>query len=81
VARRYNEKRTPHSFNVGDQVLYRKNVVGSKALNVSGKMQLQWSTPCVITRIVNKNNVLLANPDTGVVLCKAHISQLKAYTS
>jgi hypothetical protein len=40
VARRYDEKRTPHSFKVGDQVLYRKNVVSSKALNVSGKMQL-----------------------------------------
>jgi hypothetical protein len=76
VARRYNEKRTPHSFKVGDQVLYRKNVVNSKALNVSGKMQLRWSAPCVITRIVNKNNVLLANPDTGVVLRKAHVSQL-----
>jgi hypothetical protein len=40
VARRYNEKRTPHSFKAGDQVLYRKNVVSSKALNVSRKMQL-----------------------------------------
>jgi hypothetical protein len=67
VAHRYDENRAPHSFKVGDQVLYRKNIVGSKALNVSGKMQLRWSAPCVITRIVNKNNVLLASPDTGVV--------------
>jgi glutamine cyclotransferase len=81
VARRYNEKWTPHSFKVGDKVLYRKNVVSSKALNVSGKMQLKWSAPCVIAKVVNKNNILLANPDTGVVVRRAHVSQLKAYTS
>jgi hypothetical protein len=81
VARRYNENRAPHSFKVGDQVLCRKNVVGSKALNVSGKMQIRWSAPCAITTIVNKNNVLLASPGTGVVLRKAHVSQLKACTS
>jgi hypothetical protein len=66
---------------VGDQVLYRKNVVGSKTINVFGKMQLRLSAACVITGIVNKNNFLLASPDTVVVQPKAHVSQLKAYTS
>jgi hypothetical protein len=54
VARRYNEKRTPHSFKVGDQVLYTENVVSSKALNVSGKKQLRWSAPCVIAKVLTR---------------------------
>jgi hypothetical protein len=81
VARRYNENRKAHSFQVGDLVMYRMNVVSRKALNISGKMQLRWSAPAVISKIVNDNNVLLANPDTGVVIRRAHVSQLKAYAN
>jgi hypothetical protein len=81
VARRYNENRSAHSFKVGDLVMYRMNVVSKKALNISGKMQLRWSAPVVISKIVNDNNVLLANPDTGVVIRRAHVSQLKAYAN
>jgi hypothetical protein len=78
VAQRYNERRTSNSFKVWDKVLFKKNVVSSKALKVSEKLQLRWSEPRVIARIVNEN-VLLAHPDTGVIIRKAHVSQLQNY--
>jgi len=81
VARRYNENRKAHSFKIGDWVMYRMNVVSRKALNISGKMQLRWSALAVISKIDNGNNVLLANPDSGVIIRRAHVSQLKAYAN
>ena len=40
---------------------------------------LRSSEPVVIARVVNDNNVLLANTSTGVIIRKANVSQLKAY--
>ena len=79
VALRYNRDRKEHNFKVGDTVMYRKHLVSSKAQNISSKLLLRWSEPLVIARIVNSNNVLLANPNTGVIVRKAHVSQLKEY--
>ena len=60
-------------------MVYKKQLVSSKAQNITGKLSLRWSGPLVIAKIVNSNNVLLANPSTGVIVRKAHVSQLKAY--
>jgi hypothetical protein len=35
VAQRYNANRKPHQYQAGDTVVYRLNLVSSKALNVS----------------------------------------------
>jgi len=59
--------------------MYKKNLVSSKVQNISGKLLLRWSEPLVTAKIVNTNNMLLANPVTGVIVRKAHVSQLKAY--
>ena len=59
--------------------MYRKYLVGFKAQNISGKLLLSWSEPLVIAKIVNFNNVLMANPTTGVIVRKAHVSQIKTY--
>jgi len=40
---------------------------------------MRWSEPVVIVKFNGENNVLLANPDTGVVIRRAHVSQLKRY--
>ena len=40
VAHRYNKGRMAHQFKVGDTVMYKKNLVSSKAQNVSGKLLL-----------------------------------------
>jgi len=79
VARRFNEQRSPHQFSVGDTVMFRRNQVSSKAQNISVKLSLSCSEPLVISKIVKQNNMLLANPNTGVVVRKAHVSQLKKY--
>jgi hypothetical protein len=79
VARRYNRDRKPHQYQVGDTVMYRLNLVSSKGRNISAKLPLRWSRPVVVARIVRPNVVLLADPDTGVVVRRAHVSQLKPY--
>ena len=50
--------------------------VSSKEHGVSAKMLLKWSRSLVIFREV-RPNVLLGNPDTGAVVRRAHVSQLK----
>jgi hypothetical protein len=77
VARNYNRSREPHRFSVGDTVRYRCKAVSSKAREVSAKMLLRWSEPTVIVKEVRPNVVLLAHPDTGVIVRRAHVSQLK----
>jgi len=71
--------RKPHQFQVGDTVVYRLNPAISKAHNISAKLLLRWSKPMVIVKMVRPNVALLANPDTGVVTRRAHVSQLKKY--
>jgi hypothetical protein len=77
VAQRYNQGRKPHAFRVGDMVRYRLTLISSKARDVSAKMMLRWSEPCVILREVRPNVMLLGRPGTGVVVRRAHVSQLK----
>jgi hypothetical protein len=79
VAERYDAGRRPHTYKVGDTVVYRLNIVSNKANQVSAKFLLKWSKPVIIAKIVRDNVVLLANPDTGVIIRKAHVSQLKRY--
>jgi len=79
VARRVNERRSPHQNNVGDTVMFKRNLLSNKSQNITAKLSLRWSEPLVIRKIVNQNNVLLANPNTGVVVRKAHVNQLKRY--
>jgi len=79
VAPRFNERRSPHQFNVGDTVMFKRNLLSSKAHHITAKLSPRWSEPLVISKIVNQSNVLLANPNTGVVVREAHVSQLKRY--
>jgi hypothetical protein len=79
VALRYNKNRTRHKFQTGDWVMYRKNLVSSKINKESAKLMLRWSEALVITEFLRDNVVLLANPKTGVVVRRAHVSQLKSY--
>ena len=80
VARRYDLKRKPHRYQIGDTVVYRLNLISSKGQNISAKLLLRWSKPLIIAKFVKPNVVLLANPETGVIVRRAHVSQLKAYT-
>jgi len=79
VVFRYIAGRRPHSYGVGDTVLYRMNVANSKARGISAKLLLGLSKPAVIAKIVRPNVVLLANPETEVIIRRAHVTQLKSY--
>ena len=79
VARRYNAVRRATPFKVGDVVVYRVKVLSSKGKSVSAKLELRWSKPMVITRFLKSNVVQLANTETGVLVRKAHVCQLKRY--
>jgi hypothetical protein len=79
VTSRYNANRRPHRYEVGDTVVFRLNVVSSKAQNISAKMLMRWSKPMVVSKLVGHNTIFLVSPDTGVIGGRAHVSQVKAY--
>ena len=79
AALKFDKHRIPNSYKVGELVCFRLNLVSSKARNVAAKLMLRWSDPVVIAKFVGNNTVLLANPDTGVIVRQAHVSQLKPY--
>ena len=77
VAKRYNVGRSPDPYRPGDLVRYRLNLSSSKAGDISAKMLLRWSKPVRIARKAGPNVVMLADPDTGVIVRRAHVSQLR----
>jgi hypothetical protein len=77
VASSFNQRRKPHKFLVGDTVRYRLRLISDKANRTSAKMLMKWSEPLVVSKILRPNVVLLANPHTGVVVRRAHVTQLK----
>jgi hypothetical protein len=79
VARRYNAMRREAPFQVGDLVLVRRHPQSSKVHRKSTKIDLKWSDPMLVVKYLTDVTVQLANPDTGVILTKAHVSQLKRY--
>jgi hypothetical protein len=79
IARRYNALRSEAESRVGDLVLVKLHPQNSKVLKHSAKIENKWSDPLLITRFLTNVTVQLANPDTGVIVRKAHISQLKRY--
>jgi hypothetical protein len=79
VARRYDANRKSHKYQGGDTVVFRLKVVSSKTQHISAKLLMRWSKPVVIAKIVGPNTVLLANPDTGVIVRRSSVSQLKPF--
>jgi hypothetical protein len=79
VGARYNALRKEADFRVGDLVLVKLHPQSSKALQRSAKIENKWSDPMCIAKFLNEVTVQLANPDTGVIVRKAHVSQLKRY--
>jgi hypothetical protein len=79
VARRYNLQRREAQFQVGDLVLVKLHPQSSKILQRSAKIAKKWSDPLVIAKYLTPVTVQLANQETGVVVRKAHVSQLKKY--
>jgi hypothetical protein len=81
VIERYNEGRRQAEFRVGDLVLLRVHPISSRSQRCSAKLDLKWTVPLKIARFVSPVTVLLANSDTGVIIRRAHVSQLKRHFS
>jgi hypothetical protein len=79
VTSRCNARRRAHSYQIDNMVVYRLNVISSKARKISAKLSLKLSHPVVVAKILRPNVVLLTNPDTGVIVRRTHVSQLKPY--
>jgi hypothetical protein len=79
VARRNNLARREVRFQVGDLVLVKLHPKSSQTSQKSAKIAKKWSDPLVIAMYLTPVPVQLANQQTGVVVRKAHVSQLKMY--
>jgi hypothetical protein len=79
VANRYNEGRGLVQYMEGDLVMCRKHTLSSKAKQITAKLANKSSAPLTIAKFVTLVTVVLANPKTGVVVRKAHVSHLKRY--
>jgi hypothetical protein len=66
-------------FQAGDLVLATLYRMGSKSRQRSTKLDYKWSVLLVTATFVSPITALLANPDTGVIIRKAHVSQLKPH--
>jgi hypothetical protein len=77
VVRRYTVLRSEAAFKVGDLMLVKLHPLRSKTLQSSAKMINKWSSPLVTAKLLIKVTVQLANPDTCLIVRKAHVSQLK----
>jgi len=43
LARRFNERRSPHQYNLGDTVMFKRNLLNNKAQNITAKLSLRRS--------------------------------------
>lgn len=76
---RFNQGRKRNPFKVGDWVTYRLNNQ-SRAINqITAKLCKLYSEPCIIESFTSPVSVTLINPNTGKMVRRAHITQLKRY--
>jgi hypothetical protein len=79
VAKSYDALRSEATFRVGDLVLVKLYPQSSKALRSSAKLESMLSEPLLIAKFRTRVTVQLENPDTGLLVRNAHVSQLKIY--
>ena len=77
VARKYNLGRKGDQFCEGNLVRCRLHLSSPKDQNISAKRLLRWSTPVKNVRKFGPNVVLLADPHTGSIVRRAHVSHLR----
>ena len=57
--------------------MFKRNLLSNNVQKSTVKLSLRYSEPLVISKFVNQTNVLLAKPNTGVKVRRAHVNQLK----
>jgi hypothetical protein len=68
-------------FQMGYLVLISSHPMSSKLCQHPTKLDYKWSVPLVIAKFVSPVTILFANPHTGVIVKKVHVSQLKPHFS
>jgi hypothetical protein len=81
VASRYDAGRRRAEFRVGELVQVRLHPLSSKSQQRSAKLDFRRTVSLKIVRFLSPVTVELANPDTGVVIRKARVSQVKRHFS
>jgi hypothetical protein len=81
VAVRYKVGRKQAKFQVCDFILVRIHPQSSRSHQRSTKLDFRWLVSLMIAKFVSPVTALLANPNTGVIVRKAHVSQLKGAPS
>lgn len=79
VATKYNRGRVPHQFKIGDLVLVKLFPKSSRIMGKTAKLELKWSLPMKISRFLTPVTVELSHSETGNIIRKAHVSQIKRY--
>jgi hypothetical protein len=77
LAERHNQGRRQVDVRAGDLIQVRLHSLCSRSLQSSAKLDYVWSVPLKIVRFISPVTVLLANPETGVIVRKAHVFQEK----
>jgi hypothetical protein len=67
------------NFKVGDLVLCKAHALCSKPKKYCAKLSNKWSSPLLIARFLTVVTAQLANPETGVMVKKAHVTHLMRY--
>jgi len=80
VRRKYNKGRVANPFSVGDLVFCKTHPASSALDKRAAKLCHRWSGPHRIVKFLTPVTVRLADPRTGVVFRRAHISQLKPFS-
>ena len=78
--RQYNAKHGPHGYRVGDLVFMRTYPVSSKINHKAAKLCSKFEGPYQIQRFLTPVSALLADPSTGQIVKRAHVSQLKRFS-
>jgi hypothetical protein len=77
LAKRYNRKRKPVPFKVGDFVYYRNHPVSHAGRKETAKLQHRWKGPFKVSKFLTPVTVRLVDTVSGHVVTRAHVSLLK----
>ncbi len=67
------------TLKAGDWVMFREHHQSKASDKINHKLLPLWSKPCVIERFTSPVTVSLVDPETGRLVRRAHVSQLKRY--
>ena len=77
MERRYNLRRRPNPFKVGDLVYYKNHPISHAGKRVAAKLMPRYKGPFRIDAFLTPVTTKLVDPVSGRFITRAHISLLK----